>query len=342
MAFTTVQPLKSPEEIKQDIPLSPEVKKIKTHNDEILRRIFMGEDSRFLFIIGPCSAHDPAAVMEYAQRLAKIQEEVREKIILVPRVYTNKPRTLGVGYKGLLHQPDLTKKPSMVDGIEAIRRLHSRIISETHLPVADEMLYPENHKYVDDLLSYVAVGARSVENQEHRLTASGVDIPVGMKNTTGGNTEVMLNSVEAAQAPHIFAYAGYEVETGGNDLAHTILRGFQRKNGDHVPNYHYEDLYNLISAYGERTVKNPAIIVDSNHSNSGKKYAEQPRIINEILNNRDYSDDLRRTVKGVMVESFLTGGKQAPEGTVFGQSITDPCLGWEATEKLLKDTADRL
>ncbi|ERP39113.1 3-deoxy-7-phosphoheptulonate synthase [Chitinivibrio alkaliphilus] len=341
MAFRFIQKLKSPEEIKEQIPLGADLVALKQKNDQVLRDIFTGKDSRLVCIIGPCSAHDPAAVMEYTHRLARLQEEIRDSVILVPRVYTNKPRTLGVGYKGLLHQPDLSKKPSIAEGIQAIRQLHCQIISETHLPLADEMLYPENHKYVDDLLSYVAVGARSVENQEHRLTASGVDIPVGMKNTTGGNTEIMLNSVEAAQAPHIFAFAGYEVETNGNDLAHTIMRGFQRKNGEHVPNYHYEDLHKLVSAYGNRQVKNPGIIVDANHSNSGKRYGEQPRIVQEVLNHCDYSPEIRAAVKGFMVESFLVGGNQKPEGTTFGQSITDPCLGWDETEALLRSMAER-
>ncbi|MGM0444068.1 MAG: 3-deoxy-7-phosphoheptulonate synthase [Fibrobacterota bacterium] len=342
MSFTFKKKLKSPAEMKEDIPVSAAVSDIKAANDTVLKNIFEGRDPRFIFIIGPCSAHDPAAVLDYVNRLAQVQEKVADKIVIVPRIYTNKPRTLGVGYKGLLHQPDPSREPSIAEGIAAIRHLHSKVISQTHLPIADEMLYPENHEYVSDLLSYVAIGARSVENQIHRLTASGVGIPVGMKNTTGGNTKIMLDSVQAAQSSHIFAYAGHEVETSGNPLAHTILRGSQRRNGEHVPNYHYEDIQQVCAKYAERDLTNPAIIVDANHSNSGKKYSEQPRIIREILNNREYSPLQKDRVKGVMVESFIEGGNQKPEDGVYGKSITDPCLGWEETERLILDSAEQL
>lgn len=342
MGFTWLKKLPTPDEIKKVIPFEGELAAFKAKKDAELKAIFTGEDSRFLFIIGPCSAHDEKAVLEYCEKLASLQEKVSEKIYLLPRIYTNKPRTLGTGYKGMLHQPDPTKMPDMAEGIAAIRRMHIRVISECGLPVADEMLYPENYEYLSDILSYVAVGARSVENQLHRLTISGLDIPAGMKNPTSGDTGVMLNSIQAAQAPHIFGFAGYEVETPGNPLAHAIMRGFVTRAGGNIPNYHFEDLIELNKEYEARGLLNNSVIVDANHSNSGKKFAEQGRIVREIIDNCHYSPELNKLVKGVMVESFLVEGNQSSEGTTYGQSITDPCIGWDATEKLILESADQL
>jgi len=341
MAFNYRVKLPTPQEIKEELPLTKESEKIKNKNDEALRNVFQGIDDRFVCVIGPCSAHDEVAVLDYVNRLAKIQEKVSEKMILVPRIYTNKPRTVGTGYKGMLHQPDPTKKSDIVEGLKAIRRLHLTVIKETGLPVADEMLYPENYEYLSDVLSYVAVGARSVENQLHRLTISGIDIPAGMKNPTSGDMGIMLNSVQAAQADHIFSYSGHEVETTGNPLAHSILRGAVTTHGNAVANYHFEDLTALAELYGTRSLPNPAVIVDANHANSNKKFAEQSRIVREILLNRQYSADIKKLVKGVMVESFIVEGRQ-DEPCTYGQSITDPCLGWDATERLLFECAELL
>lgn len=323
-------------------PLTAHGARVKEENDHLLQRVFTGEEKRFVFIIGPCSAHDYDAVLDYTTRLAVLQDKVKDTLILVPRIYTNKPRTLGTGYKGMLHQPDPVKQPNIVAGIQAIRQLHKKVVEETGLPVADEMLYPENHEYLTDLLSYVAVGARSVENQLHRLTASGLDIAVGMKNPTSGDVSVMLNSVQAAQAPHVFAYNGYEVESDGNPFAHAIMRGAVNNSGQNISNYHYEDLLMATLSYRDRSLKNMAIIVDTNHSNSGKKHLEQPRIVQEILNSREFSSDIKNTVKGVMVESFIEGGSQKLEEGVYGKSITDPCLSWRDTEKLVLESAERL
>lgn len=342
MAFNFKKKLLTPAEIREMFPLSSEGRRRKEENDTLLRNLFTGKDGRFLFIIGPCSAHDYDAVLDYVQRLAVLQEKVKDKLVLVPRIYTNKPRTLGTGYKGMLHQPKADELPDIVRGIQAIRELHRKVVEETGLPVADEMLYPENHEYLTDLLSYVAVGARSSENQLHRLTASGVDIPVGMKNPTSGDLSVMLNSVQAAQATHIFAYNGFEVESSGNPLAHAIMRGAVNSAGLNLANYHYEDLLYAAELYKKRSIVNPAIIVDANHSNSGKKHEEQPRIIKEILDNRDFSPALKSMVKGVMVESFIEGGSQKLEEGVYGKSITDPCLSWLCTEKLILESAERL
>ncbi len=341
MAFNYRVKLPTPAEIKNDLPLSPELLAVKNANDNALAKVFTGEDDRFIFVIGPCSAHDEKPVLDYVNRLAEVQEKVKEKMILVPRIYTNKPRTVGTGYKGMLHQPDPSKTSDIVEGVKAIRRLHLSVIRETGLPVADEMLYPENYEYLSDILSYVAVGARSVENQMHRLTISGLDIPAGMKNPTSGDIAIMLNSIQAAQASHVFGYSGYEVETSGNPLAHAIMRGAVTHHGNAVPNYHFENLINLAELYETRKLKNPAIIVDANHANSNKKYAEQPRIVYEILQNRRYSPTLKNIVKGVMVESFIEEGNQ-PEPITYGKSITDPCLGWDATEKLLMECAEIL
>ena len=310
--------------------------------DEI-KKVFSGESDKFILVIGPCSADREDAVLDYIYRLRGVEEKVKDKIIIVPRIYTNKPRTTGEGYKGMLHQPDPNQNPDMLKGILAIRHLHMKAINETGFGCADEMLYPENYRYLSDLLAYVAVGARSVENQQHRLTASGFDIPVGMKNPTGGDIGVMMNSIKAAQSSHIFLYRGWEVKTAGNPYAHAILRGYVDKHGKSHPNYHYEDLYGLYETYKESGLENPAVVVDTNHANSGKKYLEQIRIAKEILHSCRYSADVRSIVKGLMIESYIEDGAQKIcENGVYGKSVTDPCLGWEKTEKLIYDIADLL
>ncbi len=326
-----------PAEIKKQYPLSEKVRAIKQDRDAQIRKVFTGEDDRFVLIIGPCSADIQESVLEYTGRLAEVQEKVGDRILLIPRIYTNKPRTTGQGYKGMLHQPDPEKRPDLLAGIIAIRQLHIRVIEETGLTSADEMLYPENYRYLDDLLSYVAIGARSVEDQQHRMTVSGMDVPAGMKNPTSGDLSVMFNSVQAAQSRHNFLYRGWDVNTDGNDLAHVILRGAVNKHGQSIPNYHYEDLMLLLEMYGKRGLKNPAAIIDTNHSNSNKQYMEQIRISQEVMHSRRCNSDIREMVKGLMIESYLVGGAQKiGEGEhVYGQSITDPCLGWEDTEKLI-------
>jgi len=334
-----------PAEIKSQYPLSDKVRKTKLERDEQIRRIFTGESDKFLLIIGPCSADNEEAVLEYLHRLADLAETVSDRILVVPRIYTNKPRTTGQGYKGLLHQPDPSKKPDLLAGIIAIRELHKRAIDETGLTAADEMLYPENYRYLDDILSYVAVGARSVEDQQHRMTVSGMDVPAGMKNPTSGDLSVLFNSVTAAQSKHNFIYRGWDVNTDGNDLAHVVLRGAVNKHGNTLPNYHYEDLLLVSRLYAESGLKNPAVVVDCNHSNSGKKHLEQLRISREIMHSRAYNDDLRRLVKGLMVESYLVGGNQkcvAGPDHVYGQSITDPCLSWEDSVKLVREVYELL
>ena len=342
MSFEFIKKLPTPQEIREKYPLSEELAAIKKARDEEIRKVFTGESDKFLVIIGPCSADNEEAVLDYAGRLAKVNEKVGDKLILIPRIYTNKPRTTGEGYKGMMHQPDPEKKEDMLKGIISIRELHKRAIEETGFTCADEMLYPENHRYLSDLLSYVAVGARSVENQQHRLTASGMDIPVGMKNPTSGDLSVMLNSVTAAQHPHHFIYRGNDVETSGNDLAHTILRGGVNQYGQTIPNYHYEDLIHLSALYAKKDLKNPAIIIDANHSNSNKQYKEQIRIVSEVLHSRNYNPDLRKLVKGVMIESYLLEGRQdISDHMTPGCSITDPCLGWEDTERLIYDIAEK-
>lgn len=329
-----------PKEVKEMYPISDEGKRSKQKNDEAIKKVFTGESDKFILIIGPCSADREDAVIEYISRLRKVQEEVQDKVIIIPRIYTNKPRTTGAGYKGMLHQPNPNGNPDMLKGLIAIRKLHMRAINETGFSCADEMLYPENHRYLSDLLSYVAVGARSVENQGHRLTASGLDIPVGMKNPTSGDISVMLNSIKAAQMPNTFIYRGWEVESTGNPLAHAILRGYVNHQGQSIPNYHYEDLSRLCEIYDETHFKNPALIVDTNHSNSGKNYLEQIRIAKEILHSTRHSSDIYQLVKGFMIESYLVDGCQKPEEGVYGKSITDPCLGWEKTEKLILEIAE--
>lgn len=331
-----------PEVLKNEYPLSNEQKSIKQQRDEEIRRIFTGESDKFVVLVGPCSADNEDTVCEYVNRLKKVSDKVSDKLMIIPRVYTNKPRTTGDGYKGMLHQPDPDKAPDLLAGIIAIRKMHIRVLQETGLSSADEMLYPENRSYLDDVLSYEAIGARSVENQQHRLTASGMDIPVGMKNPTSGDLSVMLNSVIAAQHPHHFIYRGCDVETSGNPLAHTILRGGVDKYGQTIPNYHYEDLMRLYDLYSKKDLQNPAVIVDVNHSNSGKQYKEQIRIVSEVLHSRNYNPDVRKLVKGVMIESYLLEGRQdINDHMTPGCSITDPCLGWEDTERLLYDIAEK-
>ena len=341
MSFKFVKQLPSPEEIKEMSPVTEEMKKVKETRDRLIQDVITGNSDKILVIVGPCSADNEEAVCDYTNRLAKVQEKVADRLVLVPRIYTNKPRTTGEGYKGMLHQPDPEAKPDVLAGILAIRHMHIRSIQETGLTSADEMLYPDNWHYLSDLLSYVAIGARSVENQEHRLMVSGLDIPVGMKNPTSGDFSVMLNSVVAAQHGHDFISRGWEVSTEGNPLTHTILRGAVNKHGNTIPNYHYEDLQLLLEMYGERDLANPAVIIDANHSNSGKKYEQQIRIVKEVLHSRLVSKDIRQLVKGVMVESYIEPGNQKiGPNHVYGKSITDPCLGWDETEKLLYTIAE--
>ena len=329
-----------PRDIKERYPLTPALAAVKGQRDRELADIFTGQSRRMVLIVGPCSADREDAVLDYCTRLASLQEQVKERLVLVPRVYTNKPRTTGVGYKGLLHQPDPEGAEDLLEGVIAIRRLHTRVLADTGLSTADEMLYPADYRYLSDLLSYVAVGARSVENQEHRLTSSGLDVPVGMKNPTSGDISVMLNAISAAQVGHTFLYRGWEVETKGNDLAHAILRGYVNRHSESLPNYHYEDLAFLFDAYSARNLKNMALIVDANHANSGKCHTEQRRICKEVLHSGRHSADIRRLVKGFMIESYLVDGCQSIGGGVYGKSITDPCIGWTETERLVKEIAE--
>ena len=331
-----------PMEIKKLYPLTPELEAVKAARDEEIKAVFEGKSRKFLIVIGPCSADSEEAMLDYAAHLMGVQEKVKEKMILIPRVYTNKPRTVGDGYKGMLHQPDPQKDSDLLAGIIAIRRMHTRVLEETGLSTADEMLYPENHRYLSDLLSYVAVGARSVEDQQHRLTASGLNIPVGMKNPTGGDLSVLMNSITAAQHGHAFIYRGWEVETAGNPHAHAILRGYVNKHGESLPNYHYEDLAHLSALYAERQLANPAVLVDTNHANSGKRYEEQVRIAKEVLHSCLQNREIGNLVKGLMIESYLEDGAQKIGEGCYGKSITDPCLGWEKTERLLLDLAELL
>ena len=332
--------LPTPKELKEEFPASDKIQKIKAERDAEIRAIFEGKNDKLLLVIGPCSADREDAVLEYIGRLVKVQEKVKDKIFIIPRIYTNKPRTVGTGYKGMLHQPDPEKKEDMLKGIISIRELHKRAIEETGFTCADEMLYPENHRYLSDLLSYVAVGARSGENQQHRLVGSGIDVPAGMKNPTSGDFSVMLNSVVAAQSKQTFIYRNWEVNTPGNPLTHTILRGAVNKHGQTIPNYHYEDLIRLYNMYAARDLENPAVIVDANHSNSGKQYLEQIRIVKEVLHSCHHSADVKKLVKGVMIESYIEPGNQKVGDGVYGKSITDACLGWDQSEKLLYDIAD--
>lgn len=334
--------LPAPQDVIKMYPLSAELASRKNANDKQIRGVLEGKIKKFLLIIGPCSADREDAVLEYATRLRAVQEKVSDKLILVPRIYTNKPRTTGAGYKGMLHQSDPHRAPDMFRGLISIRRLHIRCLEETGFSGADEMLYPENHRYLADILSYVAVGARSAENQQHRLTASGLDVPVGFKNPTSGDLSVMLNAVTAAQSPHDFSYGGFEVQSTGNPLAHAILRGSVNRFGTNLPNYHYEDLTELSDLYENSSLQNPAVIVDANHSNSGKRYEEQPRIAKEILHSMKHNAGVARLVKGVMIESYLQDGCQKITESVYGKSITDPCLGWEKSERLIYEIAELL
>ena len=342
MSIELLKRLPTTTEIKADYPVTQKVEKIKRERDEMIRKVFTGESDKFLVIIGPCSADNEEAVCEYINRLSRVQEEVADRLILIPRIYTNKPRTTGEGYKGILHQPDPEKKPDLLHGLIGVRKMHMRAIEESGLTAADEMLYPETWRYLDDILSYVAIGARSVENQQHRLVASGMDVPAGMKNPTSGDLSVMLNSIVAAQMKQNFIYRNWEAETTGNPLTHAILRGAVNKHGNAIPNYHYEDLQLLLEKYNERDLKNPAVIVDANHSNSNKQFKEQIRIVKEVLHSRSLSEDIHNLVKGVMIESYLVEGNQkiGCADHVYGKSITDPCLGWEDSERLIHTIAE--
>lgn len=340
MSFEFVKKLPIPSEIKEQYPIDAQCAQVKAERDTMIADVLKGKSDKFLVIIGPCSADNEEAVMDYTLRLAKVQEKVADRLILIPRVYTNKPRTTGEGYKGMLHQPDPNKKPDMMNGLIAIRKMHLDILKQTGLAPADEMLYPENYWYLADILSYVAVGARSVEDQQHRLTVSGMDVAAGMKNPTSGDFSVMLNSVQAAQASHTFIYRGWEVNTDGNELTHTILRGAVNKHGQYIPNYHYEDLVRLLDMYNQRNLLNPATIVDANHSNSGKQYKEQIRIVKEVLHSCRHSADVKALVKGVMIESYIEEGCQKVGEGVYGKSITDPCLSWEDSERLIYEMAE--
>lgn len=331
-----------PQEVKKEFALSDKMVQVKAERDEQIRKVFEGESDKFILIIGPCSADHSEPVLEYISRLRDIQEKVEDKIIIIPRIYTNKPRTTGQGYKGMLHQPDPEAKPDMYKGIVAIRELHLAALRDYDFSCADEMLYPENYRYLSDLLSYVAIGARSVENQQHRLTASGIEVPVGMKNPTGGDLSVMMNSITAAQSGHTFLYRGWEVNSLGNPWAHAILRGYLDNNGKNVSNYHYEDLVQVSELYAKTGLVNPSVIVDTNHNNSGKKYLEQIRIAKDVVHSRNQNDDIKHLVKGLMIESYLEDGAQGVGEHVYGKSITDPCLGWEKTEQLIFDIAEHL
>lgn len=342
MGFEYVSKLPTPDEIRAQFPLAPNLAAEKAEKDAAIRDVFTGNSNKFLVIIGPCSADREDSVIDYVNRLAKVQEKVKDKLILIPRIYTNKPRTTGDGYKGLLHQPNPEKKPNLYEGLIAIRKLHMRVIEETGFSTADEMLYPENLTYLSDVMSYIAIGARSVENQQHRLVSSGIDVPVGMKNPTSGALSVMLNAIHAAQHGHEFIYRSWEVKTEGNPLTHCILRGAVNKHNQCLPNYHYEDLQLLLELYNERDLQNPACIVDANHSNSNKQYMEQIRIVKEVLHSRRHSDDIKNFVKGVMIESYLEPGCQKVGEHCYGKSITDPCLGWDDSEQLLYTIADSL
>ena len=331
-----------PKDVKSEFPLTEKMKQVKEKRDAEINAIFAGASDKFILVIGPCSADHSEPVLEYIGRLRRLEEQVKDKIIIIPRIYTNKPRTNGHGYKGMLHQPDPEAKPDMYKGIVAIRELHMAALRDYDFSCADEMLYPENHRYLSDLLSYVAVGARSVENQQHRLTASGLGIPVGMKNPTGGDFGVMMNSILAAQSSHTFLYRGWEVTSEGNPYAHAILRGYVDFAGRSVSNYHYEDLLRVRELYNQFELENPSVIVDTNHNNSGKQYLEQIRIAKDVVHSRNQNDDIKRLVKGLMIESYIEDGAQSAGEHVFGKSITDPCLGWEQTERLVLDIAEKL
>lgn len=340
MSFEFIKKLPTPEEIREQYPMPEHLAAIKAERDKEIKAVITGESNKFLVIIGPCSADNEDAVCDYVSRLAKVNKEVKDKLILIPRIYTNKPRTTGEGYKGIVHQPDPEKKPDFLQGLIAMRKMHIHAIEESGLTAADEMLYPENWGYVSDILSYVAIGARSVEDQQHRLTVSGFDIPAGMKNPTSGDFAVMLNSVYAAQHAHSFIYRGWEVKTSGNPLSHTVLRGAVNKHGSSIPNYHYEDLNRLLEMYDKMDLLNPACVIDANHNNSNKQFDQQIRIVKEVMHSRKLNTDIHNLVKGVMIESYIEEGNQKVGGGVYGKSITDPCLGWEASKKLIYDIAE--
>lgn len=340
MSFEFIKKLPTPDQINQEFPVPAKTQELKRKRDAEIRDIFTGKSDKFIVIIGPCSADNEDAVCEYVSRLAKVYEKVKDKLMIIPRIYTNKPRTTGDGYKGIIHQPDPEKETDFLKGIIAMRKMQLHAIDVSGLTAADEMLYPENWGYVADILSYVAIGARSVEDQQHRLVVSGFDVPAGMKNPTSGDFSVMFNSIYAAQHPHPFIYRGWEVNTTGNPLAHAILRGATNKHGNNIPNYHYEDLVLLLEKYNERDLLNPACLVDANHSNSNKQFQEQIRIVNEVLHSRKHNSDIRKLVKGVMVESYLEEGCQKIGEHIYGKSITDPCLGWEDSEKLIYKIAE--
>ena len=342
MAFEKVQAIPEPEYFISEWPVPPELKKIKAERDRLIADVLSGQSDKMLLIIGPCSADNEESVCDYVSRLGRLQEAVADKLVLIPRIYTNKPRTTGEGYKGMMHQPDPNAKPDILKGIRLLRSMHLRALNESHLTAADEMLYPENHPYLDDLLSYVAVGARSSENQQHRLVASGLDMPVGMKNPTSGDIVVMMNSIYAAQQPHTFKYNQNEVKTVGNPLTHAVLRGAVDYTGRNIPNYHYDHLTIVAEEYEKRDLQNPAVIIDTNHANSMKQYKEQPRIVFETLNNMTYSPAIRKLIKGFMIESYIEEGAQSPVGGIYGKSVTDPCLGWEVSQRLVYGIADRI
>ena len=342
MAFEFVRKLPIPMETKEKYPLTMDAVAAKEKRDSEVKAIFEGKSDKLLLIIGPCSADREDSVMDYVYRLKRVQEQVADKLILIPRIYTNKPRTTGDGYKGMVHQPNPEGKPDVYHGVLAIRELHSRVLRETGLSSADEMLYPDNYQYLSDLLSYIAIGARSVENQEHRLVSSGISIPVGMKNPTSGDLTVMMNSIKAAQTSHTYLYRGWEVTSSGNDTAHAILRGYMDFAGRNISNYHYEDIAHLCELYHEYGLKNPSVIIDANHANSGKKYLEQIRIAKDVVYSRNHNHDIRHLVKGIMIESYIEDGAQKIGEHIYGKSITDPCLGWEKTENLIYKIADTL
>lgn len=342
MGMEFIKKLSIPMDVKKMYPATADIEETVQHKIQEIKNIIDGNDNRIMLIIGPCSADNEESVIDYISRLRPVQDKVQDKILIIPRIYTNKPRTTGKGYKGILHQPDPNKNPDLFKGIIATRELHMRAVKELGFACADEMLYPENHRYLDDLLAYVAVGARSVENQQHRLTASGIGIPVGMKNPTSGDFSVMMNAIIAAKSSHTFIYRNWEVRSDGNPYAHVILRGYSNRHGNSLPNYHYEDLLKVVDFYNELELDKPAVIIDTNHANSGKKPLEQPRIIREVLNSTKINNDIKKIVKGFMVESYIEDGNQPVDGGVYGKSITDACIGWEKTEKMIYDTADML
>ncbi len=342
MSFTRIRHVPDPAFFLAEIPVPAELARVKADRDRLIAQVLTGQLDRLLVIVGPCSADNEDSVCDYVSRLARLQQRLEDKLVLVPRIYTNKPRSTGEGYKGMMHQPDPTAEPDILRGIRALRTMHLRALGESGLSAADEMLYPENYAYLEDLLSYVAVGARSSENQQHRLVCSGLDVPVGVKNPTGGDLSVMMNSIYAVQSSHNFKYHDYEVRSSGNPLAHAVLRGAVDHSGRNIPNYHYEHLTLVLEEYERRDLKNPAVIIDTNHANSMKQFRLQPRIVLETLDNRAYNADLKRLIKGFMIESYLEEGAQSTGGGVYGKSVTDPCLGWQDTERLLYAIAERV